>query len=96
MALGYLAKTSGTVSVSAASGVIVAANISRRELTIVNDHATQIVYLALNTLDGLALVELKFAPDPTAMPVAASTPTNPIMTFRGEAFHRAENRDMPM
>ena len=52
MALGYLAKTSGTVSVGAASGVVVASNISRRELTIVNDHATQIVYLALNTTDG--------------------------------------------
>lgn len=52
MALGFLAKTSGTVSVGAASGSVVAANISRRELTIVNDHATQIVYLALNTTDG--------------------------------------------
>jgi hypothetical protein len=27
-------------------------NIGRRELTIVNDHATQVVYLALNTTDG--------------------------------------------
>src|SRR5215210_4333906 len=40
---------------------------------------------ALNTLDGLALAELKFAPDPTAMPVAARTPTKPAMTLRGEA-----------
>ena len=52
MALGFLAKTSGTVSVGTSSGTIVPANISRRELTIVNDHATQIVYLALNTADG--------------------------------------------
>jgi hypothetical protein len=52
VALGFTAKTSGTVSVGAASGTVVAANISRRELTIVNDHATQIVYLALNITDG--------------------------------------------
>lgn len=52
MALGFKAVTSGTISVGAASGTIVASNISRRELTVVNDHATQIVYLALNTTDG--------------------------------------------
>lgn len=52
MALGFKAVTSGTVTVGGSSGTIVAANISRRELTIVNDHATQIVYLALNTTDG--------------------------------------------
>ena len=51
---------------------------------------------ALNTLDGFALVELKFAPDPTAMPVAARTPTRPTITFRGEAFQRALIRDMPV
>lgn len=52
MALGYLAKTSGLGTVGGTTGTLVAANISRRELTIVNDHATQIVYLALNTTDG--------------------------------------------
>lgn len=52
MALGQVAKASTTVSVGAGSGTVAATNISRRELTIVNDHATQIVYLALNTTDG--------------------------------------------
>lgn len=52
MGLGQKAVASTAVSVDAASEVVVAANISRRELTIVNDHATQLVYLALNTTDG--------------------------------------------
>lgn len=52
MALGQVAKSSTTVSVGAASVTVAATNISRRELTIVNDHATQLVYLALNTTDG--------------------------------------------
>lgn len=52
MALGSKAVASTTVSVGTSTGAVVAGNISRRELTIVNDHATQIVYLALNTTDG--------------------------------------------
>lgn len=52
MALGFLAKTSGPATVTGSTALLVASNISRRELTIVNDHATQIVYLALNTADG--------------------------------------------
>src|SRR4051812_19716647 len=49
---------------------------------------------ALNTFEGFALVELKFAPDPTAMPVAARTPTRPAITLRGEAVQRAFMRDI--
>jgi hypothetical protein len=52
MALMSKAVTSGPGTVGGTSGLLVAANISRRELTIVNDHATQIVYLALNTTDS--------------------------------------------
>lgn len=52
MALTQTAKTSGAVSALITTTTVVAANISRRELTIVNDHATQVVYLALNTTDG--------------------------------------------
>lgn len=52
MALGFLAKSSGAISAPITSTTVVAANVSRRELTVVNDHATQVVYLALNTADG--------------------------------------------
>jgi hypothetical protein len=52
MALSQTAKTCGAVSVLVTSTTVAAANISRRELTIVNDHATQVLYLALNTTDG--------------------------------------------
>jgi hypothetical protein len=51
MALGFTAKTSGTISVGTSSTTVCAANISRRELTIVNDGAN-VIYLALNTTDG--------------------------------------------
>lgn len=54
MALGSKAVTSGAVSALITSTTVVSNNISRRELTIVNDHASQIVYLALNTTDGSA------------------------------------------
>lgn len=53
MSLATRAFTSGAATVGAASGQIVGVNQSRRELTIVNDHATQIVYLALNVTDGV-------------------------------------------
>jgi hypothetical protein len=49
---------------------------------------------ALNTLLGLALVELKFAPDPTASADAASTANSAAMIFRGEVAHRALVRDI--
>lgn len=52
MALGSSAKQSAAGSVGAGSALLVAGNLGRRELTIVNDHATQLVYLALNTTDG--------------------------------------------
>lgn len=52
MALLSTAKTSGAVSALVTTTTVVNGNISRRELTVVNDHATQVVYLALNTTDG--------------------------------------------
>jgi hypothetical protein len=52
MAVTGQAKTSGAVSVLTTTTTVAAANQSRREITIVNDHATQLVYLALNTTDG--------------------------------------------
>jgi hypothetical protein len=36
---------------------------------------------------GLALVELKFAPDPTASAAATIRAPNAKSTFRGEVFH---------
>lgn len=51
---GTAAKTSGAVSVAVTSTPIAAKNLGRREITIVNDHATQVVYLALATDDGVA------------------------------------------
>lgn len=47
-----VAKTCGQVSVGAASATIVQANNARSEITICNDHATQVAYLMLNTTDG--------------------------------------------
>jgi hypothetical protein len=46
---------------------------------------------ALNTLLGLALVELKLAPEPTASAAATISPPNARSTLRGEAFHSALN-----
>jgi hypothetical protein len=43
---------------------------------------------ALNTLLGFALVELKFAPDPTTSAAATISPAQATSTFRGEAFQR--------
>jgi hypothetical protein len=43
------AKTSGSATVGTTSAVIVADNPNRLQLTITNDHATQIVYLAFAT-----------------------------------------------
>lgn len=48
------AKTSGTGTAGAASAVVAVENIGRREITIVNDHATQIIYLQLATVAGTA------------------------------------------
>jgi hypothetical protein len=45
----------------------------------------------VNTLLGLALVELKFAPEPTARAAAISSPPNASSTLRGEALHNALN-----
>ena len=47
-----IAKACTNVSVGGTSTTLVQANKSRCEITIVNDHATQIVYLELNTTDG--------------------------------------------
>lgn len=52
MSASTKAVASTAVSVGAASGLLVASNTSRRELTVVNDHATQVAYLMLNTTDG--------------------------------------------
>ena len=43
---------------------------------------------AVNTLLGLALVELKFAPDPTATAATTNSAPKAKSTFRGEAFHK--------
>jgi hypothetical protein len=47
-----LKSTHGTAGV--ASAVVAAKNLGRREVTVVNDHATQIIYLMLATDDGVA------------------------------------------
>jgi hypothetical protein len=52
MAVTGQAKTSGSISVLTTTTTVAAANQSRREITICNDHATQVVYLMLNTTDG--------------------------------------------
>jgi hypothetical protein len=44
--------THGTAGV--ASSAVAAKNLGRREITIVNDHATQLIYLQLATDDGVA------------------------------------------
>lgn len=54
MALNATAKTSGAVNVGTGSTTVLPFNISRREVTIVND-GTNIVYLALNTTDGVTV-----------------------------------------
>lgn len=43
------ARTSGAVTVGTSSVALIGANIGRREITICNDHATQVVYLMLAT-----------------------------------------------
>lgn len=52
--MGYIdsAKTSGAVSVAVTSTPIVARNQGRQEISIVNDNATQVVYLAFETTPG--------------------------------------------
>lgn len=47
-----VAKTSGTGVAGVASAAVCVANAGRREITIVNDHATQIIYLQLGTING--------------------------------------------
>lgn len=46
------AKTSGAVTVGTSSTAVAARNQGRQEITVVNDHATQVVYLALETTAG--------------------------------------------
>lgn len=46
------AKQSTAVSVGASSVTLAPANAARCEITVVNDHATQVLYLTLNTTDG--------------------------------------------
>lgn len=53
-----VAHQSTSATVGTTSAVIVAANASRGEVTIVNDHASNVVYLALQT---------KVGTDPTAV-----------------------------
>jgi hypothetical protein len=48
------ASLSGTGTAGVASAAVVGKNQGRREITIVNDHATQIIYLQLATSDGVA------------------------------------------
>jgi hypothetical protein len=48
------ATQSGAVSVLITSTAIASKNPGRREITICNDHATQVVYLALATDSGVA------------------------------------------
>lgn len=50
-----VAKTCTAVTVGAASAPVVQANNARVEITIVNDHATQVAYLMLNTTDGTSV-----------------------------------------
>jgi hypothetical protein len=48
----------------------------------------------VNTLLGFALVELKFAPEPTASAAAIINPAKASSTLRGEAFHSVLILDM--
>jgi hypothetical protein len=50
-----------------------------------------VIVPAVNTLLGFALVELKFAPDPTATAAAIIRPPRASRTFRGDAFHKVLN-----
>jgi hypothetical protein len=47
-----IAKTSGSVSVATSSTVVAADNPGRASITITNDHASQVVYLAFATTPG--------------------------------------------
>lgn len=49
-----VARLSNTGVAGAASAPVAAQSIGRREITIVNDHATQIIYLQLATAEGVA------------------------------------------
>lgn len=49
----YAANTSGTGTAGAASSVVASRDMGRVNITIVNDHATQIIYLALATTDNV-------------------------------------------
>jgi hypothetical protein len=49
-----VATRSTTGTAGAASAVVATQNIGRREITIVNDHATQVIYLQLATAAGVA------------------------------------------
>lgn len=48
------ASATNTVSVTVASTPVVGANLGRNEITIVNDHATQVVYLQFATVETTA------------------------------------------
>lgn len=49
-----VAAQSGTKVAGAASSAAASENIGRREITIVNDHATQLIYVQLATVGGVA------------------------------------------
>lgn len=49
-----VARVSTTGTAGVASAPVAAQQIGRREITIVNDHATQIIYLQLATAEGVA------------------------------------------
>ena len=51
-----VARTSGTGVAGAASAAVATDSIGRREITICNDHATQVIYLQLATRGGVAPV----------------------------------------
>lgn len=48
------ATTTNAVSVATSSTAIVPVNLGRNEITIVNDHATQVVYLQFATVETTA------------------------------------------
>lgn len=54
--MGYVdsAEISGAVSVLVTNTVVAAKHQGRQEITVVNDHATQVVYLALSTTPDVA------------------------------------------
>lgn len=47
-----IANQSGSVTAGAASVPVAGRNLGRREITVTNDHATQVAYLALATSDS--------------------------------------------